>query len=84
MASASAQPENTASQKMSLGSLTDVTGEFNGGSYKIDHRDTNTLLSVTLLANTPFYAQPGAMVAMSPEVTLKGKCKFSFEKMFTV
>ncbi|CAF4217107.1 unnamed protein product [Rotaria sp. Silwood2] len=78
-----AYPANVASQKMSLGSLADVTGEFNGGSYKIDHRDTNALLSVALSANTPFYAQPGAMVAMSPEVTLKGKFKFSFKKMFT-
>ncbi|CAF1312032.1 unnamed protein product [Rotaria sordida] len=76
MASASAH-------QISLGSLADITGEFNGGSYKIDHRDTNALLSIRLSANTSFYAQPGAMVAMSSEVTLKGKFKFSFKKMFT-
>lgn len=64
-------------------SLNDINGQFNGGFYKIDHRDTNTILSVTLSPNVPFYAQPGAMVAMSPEVTLKGKFKFSFKKMFT-
>ncbi|CAF1252507.1 unnamed protein product [Rotaria sp. Silwood1] len=83
MASASAHFGNAASQQMSLGSLADVTGEFNAGSYKIHHRDTNALLSVKLSANTAFYAQPGSMVAMSPEITLKGKFKFSFKKMFT-
>ncbi|CAF4752065.1 unnamed protein product, partial [Rotaria sp. Silwood1] len=72
MASASAHFGNAASQQMSLGSLADVTGEFNAGSYKIHHRDTNALLSVKLSANTAFYAQPGSMVAMSPEITLKG------------
>jgi uncharacterized protein (AIM24 family) len=63
--------------------LADSIGQFNGGYYKIDHRDTNTLLSVTLSPNAPFFAQPGAMVAMTPDVTLKGKFKFSLKKMFT-
>ncbi|UJR29252.1 hypothetical protein I4U23_010466 [Adineta vaga] len=71
------------SQQISSSSLGDLIGQFNGCSYKIDHRDTNTLLSVTLSSNGVFYAQPGAMVAMSPQVTLKGKFKFSFKKMFT-
>jgi hypothetical protein len=66
-----------------VSSLSDLTGEFPGGYYKIDHRDTNTLLSVTLVPNGQLYAQPGAMVAMSPEVRLKGKLKFSFKKMLT-
>jgi uncharacterized protein (AIM24 family) len=71
------------SQQTSLRGLGDVTGQFDGGQFKIDHRDTNTILSVTLSANTVFYSQPGAMLAMSPQVTLKGKHKFSFKKMFT-
>ena len=74
MAAAQAPPTN---------SLADTIGQFNGGFYKVDHRDTNALLSVTLQPNVPFYAQPGAMVAMSPEITLKGKFKFSFKKMLT-
>ena len=64
-------------------SLADTVGQFTGGYYKIDHRDTNALLWVTLQSNAQFFAQPGAMVAMGPEVTLKGKFKFSFKKMFT-
>ncbi|CAF1667307.1 unnamed protein product [Adineta ricciae] len=71
------------SQDASQISLNDMTGRFNGGSFKIDHRDTNTILSVTLSPNISFYAQPGAMVAMSSQVTLKGKFKFSFKKMLT-
>ena len=70
-------------QPASVGSLADTVGQFTGGYYKIDHRDTNALLSVTLQPNAQFFAQPGAMVAMSPEITLKGKFKFSFKKMFT-
>lgn len=76
MASASVVP-------IGQSSISDTIGQFNGGYFKIDHRDTNALLSVTLKANTQFFAQPGAMVAMSPDVTLKGKFKFSFKKMFT-
>lgn len=64
-------------------SLADTVGQFQGGYFKIDHRDTNALLWVTLQPNAQFFAQPGAMVAMSPEVTLKGKFKFSFKKMLT-
>jgi len=77
MASASLLPQAP------LGSLADLTGDFPGGYYKIDHRDTNTLLSITLLPNAQLHAHPGAMVAMTPNVQLKGKLKFSFKKMFT-
>jgi hypothetical protein len=80
---ATSQNIMAASQSVSEGSLADKTGQFNGGYYKIEHRDTNTILLITLSANTAFYAQPGAMVAMSPQVTLKGKFKFSFKKMLT-
>jgi uncharacterized protein (AIM24 family) len=66
-----------------LSSLADITGEFPGGYYKIDHRDTNTLLSITLTPNAQLFARPGAMVAMTPDVKLKGKLKFSFKKMLT-
>ena len=70
-------------QSVSHDSLTDMTGHCNRGYYKIDHRDTNTLLSITLSTNAAFYVQPAAMVAMSPQVTIKGKFKFSFKQMLT-
>jgi uncharacterized protein (AIM24 family) len=63
--------------------MSDHVGQFHGGYFKIDQRDTNSVLRVTLESGAPFYAQPGAMVAMDPQVTLKGKFKFSLKKMFT-
>ena len=61
---------------------TNAVGQFNGGSYKTEHRDTNTILYVMLQPNAKFHAQPGSMVAMDPTVDLKGKSKFSLKKMF--
>jgi uncharacterized protein (AIM24 family) len=83
MAFSSSKQVMGTSQQVPLDSLADVTGQFNGGHYKIDHRDTNTVLSVTLSADAVFHAQPGAMVAMSPQIILKGQFKFSFKKIFT-
>ena len=72
-----------ASQPSAPNSLANAVGEFSGGHYKIDHRDTNALLYVTLQPNVIFYSQPGHMVSMSPEVTVKGKFNFSFKEMLT-
>ncbi|TGZ82186.1 DUF124-domain-containing protein [Ascodesmis nigricans] len=72
------QPTNTPSTT----TITDTVGSFNGGSYRIDHRDCNTLLTLQLAHGCPVEAKPGAMVAMSPSVTLKGQVKFSLKKMF--
>ncbi|CAO2653143.1 Nn.00g025540.m01.CDS01 [Neocucurbitaria sp. VM-36] len=58
----------------------DDVGTFNGGSYRVSHRDTNTILTVQLAIGCPFTAKPGAMIAMSPTVTLKGSMKFSLKK----
>ncbi|KAJ6443260.1 DUF124 domain-containing protein [Purpureocillium lavendulum] len=63
------------------GAVVDDVGTFNGGSYRISHRDTNTILTVQLAMGCPFDAKPGAMVAMSPTMTLRGTVKFSVKKM---
>ncbi|KAF1958229.1 DUF124-domain-containing protein [Byssothecium circinans] len=66
------------------GSMTtqaDDVGTFNGGSYRVSHRDTNTILTVQLAIGCPLTAKPGAMIAMSPTVTLKGSVKFSLKKV---
>ncbi|KAL7957409.1 tryptophan RNA-binding attenuator protein-like domain-containing protein [Trichoderma compactum] len=60
---------------------TDDVGTFNGGSYRISHRDTNTILTIQLAMGAPLHAKPGAMVAMSPTITLKGNVKFSVKKI---
>lgn len=59
----------------------DDVGTFNGGSYRISHRDTNSILTIQLAMGCPLIAKPGAMIAMSPTITLKGDFKFSVKKM---
>lgn len=63
------------------GATCDDVGTFNGGSYRISHRDCNTILTIQLAMGCPMEAKPGAMIAMSPTVTLKGAVKFSMKKM---
>ncbi|OAX79186.1 hypothetical protein ACJ72_06495 [Emergomyces africanus] len=59
----------------------DDVGTFNGGSYRISHRDTNTIVTLQLAMGCPLTAKPGAMIAMSPTMTLKGSVKFSMKKL---
>jgi uncharacterized protein (AIM24 family) len=63
------------------GVAADDIGTFNGGSYRISHRDTNTVLTLQLAMGCPLTAKPGAMIAMSPSVTVKGAVKFSMKKL---
>ncbi|KAL2353440.1 tryptophan RNA-binding attenuator protein-like domain-containing protein [Cryomyces antarcticus] len=59
----------------------DDVGTFNGGSYRVSHRDTNTILTIQLAVGCPLTAKPGVMIAMSPSMTLRGSVKFSLKKM---
>ncbi|KAI3534219.1 hypothetical protein CABS03_06375 [Colletotrichum abscissum] len=59
----------------------DDVGTFNGGSYRISHRDSNTILTVQLAMGCPLQAKPGVMVAMSHSITLRGQIKFSMKKL---
>lgn len=34
-------------------------GTFNGGSFRISHRDTNSILTVQLAMGCPLHAKPG-------------------------
>ncbi|MCJ1307712.1 hypothetical protein MMC25_001360 [Agyrium rufum] len=60
---------------------TDEVGTFNGGSFRISHRDTNSILTLQLAMGCPVTAKPGAMLGMTPTVTLKGAMKFSLKKI---
>ena len=40
----------------------DDVGTFNGGSYRVSHRDTNTILTIQLAIGCPFTAKPGKIV----------------------
>lgn len=59
----------------------DDVGTFNGGSYRISHRDTNSIVTIQLAVGCPITAKPGVMIAMSPSITLKGAVKFSVKKL---
>lgn len=61
----------------------DDVGTFNGGSYRISHRDCNTIVTLQLAHGCPLNAKPGVLIAMSPSVTLKGEYKFSMKKMMS-
>lgn len=63
------------------GATLDDVGTFNGGSYRVSHRDTNTIVTIQLAAGCPLTAKPGVMIAMSPTITLKGTMKFSMKKL---
>lgn len=41
---------------------------------------TNSILTVQLAIGCPVQVKPGAMIAMSPTVTMKGEVKFSMKK----
>ncbi|KAE8154035.1 tryptophan RNA-binding attenuator protein-like domain-containing protein [Aspergillus avenaceus] len=59
----------------------DEVGTFNGGSYRISHRDTNSVLTMQLAMGCPIEAKPGAMIAMSGEISLRGSIRFGLAKM---
>lgn len=59
----------------------DDVGTFNGGSFRISHRDTNSILTLQLAMGCPITAKPGVMIAMSPSIMLKGNLKFSMKKL---
>lgn len=68
-----------------VGGLTvqDTIGTFEGVSYRIDHRDSNSILHFTLQPGYEVKGKPGAMVTMQPSVQIRGNFKFSFKKMVT-
>lgn len=41
------------------GATIDDVGTFNGGSYRISHRDCNTILTIQLAMGAPLTAKPG-------------------------
>ncbi len=44
----------------------DDVGTFNGGSYRISHRDTNSILTFQLAMGCPLTAKPGMQKYSSP------------------
>jgi hypothetical protein len=42
--------------------VVDDVGTFNGGSYRISHRDCNSILTIQLAIGCPIEARPGALL----------------------
>jgi len=61
--------------------IQDTIGTFEGVTYRIDHRDSNSILHFTLQPGYEVKGKPGAMVTMQPSVQIRGNFKFSFKKM---
>ncbi|KAH8157942.1 hypothetical protein CIB48_g10303 [Xylaria polymorpha] len=71
----------TPGQFVGASTTMDDVGTFNGGSYRISHRDCNTIVTIQLAMRCPLTARPGVLIAMSPTITLKGEFKFSMKKL---
>ncbi|KAI1186081.1 tryptophan RNA-binding attenuator protein-like domain-containing protein [Nemania serpens] len=71
----------TPGQFVGASATMDDVGTFNGGSYRISHRDCNTIVTIQLAMGCPLTARPGVLIAMSPTITLKGEYKFSMKKL---
>ena len=62
---------------------TKITGSFEGVQYRIDNRDTNTLLYLDLQDGYEVHTKPGSLVFMTSGVKIQGKLNFSWKKFFS-
>ncbi|KAF9518278.1 hypothetical protein BS47DRAFT_332417 [Hydnum rufescens UP504] len=69
---------STSNQPAETSPALDTNGSFQGGQYRIDHRDSNTVLRCHLQPGAEIKGKPGAMVAMDSSVQIKGKLKFRY------
>ncbi|ORY29469.1 TRAP-like protein [Rhizoclosmatium globosum] len=60
----------------------DTSGQFQGGSFEIQHRDTNTVI-VMQLQNGEIHAKPGTLVSFTEGVSIRGTFHFNFKNIFT-
>lgn len=47
------------------GATVDDVGTFNGGSYRISHKDTNSIVTIQLAFGCPITAKPGKLALRS-------------------
>lgn len=59
------------------------SGSFHGGTYSINHRDTNAILNLNLQQGAVVNSKSGAMIHMASTIQLTGNVKFSMKKLFT-
>ncbi|KAI9337311.1 tryptophan RNA-binding attenuator protein-like domain-containing protein [Obelidium mucronatum] len=79
-----AQPQRVPIQATGVASAetaTSLAGAFQGGSYEIRHRDTNSILVLNLQGEV--HAKPGTLVSYTQGVTIHGTFKISLKTLFT-
>ena len=60
-----------------------ITGAFEGVQFKVDNRDSNTMLYLRMQPGYEMLTKPGSLVSMDPSVQVKGKMNFNWKKLFT-
>jgi len=62
----------TPAQVKGASAIVDDVGTFNGGSYRVSHRDSNTIVTIQLAMGCPITAKPGMFALLrtlhGPEV----------------
>jgi hypothetical protein len=59
-----------AGQFTGASAIVDDVGTFNGGSYRISHRDCNTILTIQLAIGCPLHAKPGKLLVVESAVPI--------------
>lgn len=77
------QQQQQQQQQNTPGSSSTDSGSFHGGTYSINHRDTNAILNINLQPGAVVNSKSGAMIHMAGTVQLTGNVKFSMKKLFT-
>ena len=60
-----------------------ITGVFESVQFKVDNRDSNTMLYLRMQPGYEMLTKPGSLLSMDPSVQVKGKMNFSWKKLFT-
>lgn len=60
-----------------------ITGVFEGMQFKVDNRDSNSMLYMRIPPGYEVLTKPGSLVSMDPTVQVKGKMNFGWKKLFT-
>ncbi|KAG8873935.1 hypothetical protein FRB97_006341 [Tulasnella sp. 331] len=71
---------------MSRESNADDVGTYEGGAsvtYRITHRDDNTILTLSLQPNYGVKSRSNSMICMSPTVNMQGQFKVSFKNLLS-
>ncbi|KAG8873934.1 hypothetical protein FRB97_006340 [Tulasnella sp. 331] len=73
------QPSGSMTQQ----SNSDNVGTYEGVTYRITHRDDNTILTLSLQPNYGVKSRSNSMICMSPTVNMQGQFKVSFRNLLS-